>query len=77
MFPRFNFAHLLPTQLRGFGTIAMLLFLLRWLCISGLIGALAGTASAGFLVALDWATHWREGHPWALALLPVAGLLIG
>ena len=56
---------------------ATLLFLLRWLLICGLIGGLAGTASAGFLVALDGATRWREAHPWALALLPVAGLLIG
>ncbi|GAA3962199.1 voltage-gated chloride channel family protein [Hymenobacter antarcticus] len=52
-------------------------FLLRWLVIGSLIGGLAGTASAGFLVSLDWVTRWREGHPWALALLPVAGLLIG
>ncbi len=58
-------------------TTATLLFLLRWLLICGLIGALAGTASAGFLVALDWVTGWREAHPWMLALLPVAGLLIG
>jgi H+/Cl- antiporter ClcA len=56
---------------------AALLFLLRWLLICGLLGALAGTASAGFLVALEWATNWRETHPWVLALLPVAGLLIG
>ncbi len=58
-------------------TTATLLFLLRWLLICGLIGALAGTASAGFLVALDWVTGWREAHPWMLALLPVAALLIG
>ena len=64
-------------RLRALDTTATLLFLLRWGLISGLIGALAGTASAGFLVALDWATHWREAHPWALALLPAAGLLIG
>ena len=70
--PRFTFDRL--TILRSSAT---LLFLLRWLLISSLIGVLAGTASAGFLVALDWATHWREAHPWALALLPAAGLLIG
>ena len=74
---RFNFARLLPTwALRIFAT-SPLLFLLRWLLVSGLIGALAGTASAGFLVSLDWVTHWRETHPWALMFLPVAGLLIG
>ncbi|WP_345049815.1 voltage-gated chloride channel family protein [Hymenobacter glaciei] len=64
-------------RLRARNTTAALLFLLRWLLICGIIGGMAGTASAGFLVALDWVTNWREAHPWALALLPVAGLLIG
>ena len=64
-------------RLRALDTTATLLFLLRWGLICALVGALAGTASAGFLVALDWVTHWREAHLWALALLPVAGLLIG
>ena len=63
--------------MRALSTTSALVFLLRWLFISGLIGALAGTTSAGFLVALDWVTCWREAHPWALAGLPVAGLLIG
>jgi H+/Cl- antiporter ClcA len=58
-------------------TTAALLFLLRWGVICTLVGALAGTTSAGFLVALDFATRWRETHPWALALLPAAGLLVG
>ena len=74
------FAAMLPSffgRLRALDTTATLLFLLRWLLISALIGALAGTASAGFLVALDGATRWREAHGWALALLPGAGLLIG
>ncbi len=52
-------------------------FLGRWLLLAALVGALAGTASAGFLVALDWVTRWRGAHPWALALLPAGGLLIG
>ena len=71
------FSRLFPARLRDSATASALLFLLRWLAISSLIGGLAGTASAGFLVSLDWVTSWREGHPWALALLPVAGLLIG
>jgi H+/Cl- antiporter ClcA len=53
------------------------LFTLRWLLLASLVGALAGTASAGFLVALEWVTAWREAHTWALALLPVGGLLVG
>jgi H+/Cl- antiporter ClcA len=67
----------LPASVRASNTGATLLFLVRWLLICGLIGALAGTASAGFLVALDYVTRWREAHPWVLALLPGAGLLIG
>jgi H+/Cl- antiporter ClcA len=74
---RFDFARYLPALVRRSGTAAVLLFLLRWLLLCGIIGALAGTASAGFLEALDWVTRWREAHPWALALLPGAGLLIG
>ncbi|WP_317191964.1 chloride channel protein [Hymenobacter rubidus] len=77
MAQRLFFSRLLPVWVRRFEPASTLLFVLRWLLLSVLIGALAGTASAGFLVALDWVTHWRESHPWALALLPAAGLLIG
>lgn len=52
-------------------------FVGRWLVLAGLVGLLAGTASAGFLVALEWVTAWREAHPWALALLPLGGLAVG
>ncbi|WP_460585951.1 chloride channel protein [Hymenobacter arcticus] len=62
---------------RAVSTTYTLVFVLRWLLLASLVGALAGTASAGFLVALEWVTHWREAHPWALALLPVGGLLVG
>lgn len=53
------------------------LFLGRWLLICAAVGALVGTASAGFLVALDWVTTWREAHPWIIWLLPAGGLLVG
>lgn len=53
-----------------------LLSLLRWLLISAAVGGLVGSASAGFLVALDWVTAWREAHPWVLWLLPAGGLVI-
>ncbi|KAA2220770.1 voltage-gated chloride channel family protein [Chryseobacterium sediminis] len=52
-------------------------YILKWLCISIIIGALVGTASAGFLQSLEWATNFRESHLWLIALLPVAGFLIG
>ena len=54
-----------------------LAYLLRWAAISIVVGTLAGTASAALLVSLDWATAVRESHVWIIALLPVAGLLIG
>ena len=62
---------------RVFAAAPTTLFVGRWLLLASLVGALAGTASAGFLVALEWATRWREVHPWALALLPLGGLLVG
>lgn len=52
-------------------------YILKWLCISITIGSLVGTASAGFLQSLEWATNFRENHVWLIALLPVAGFLIG
>lgn len=52
-------------------------YILKWLSISMIIGVLVGTASAGFLQSLEWATNFRENHVWLIALLPVAGFLIG
>ncbi|OON67050.1 chloride channel protein [Hymenobacter sp. CRA2] len=57
--------------------LPQLLYLLRWLLICAVVSALAGTASAGFLVALDWTTRTREAHPWLVLLLPLGGLLVG
>ena len=54
-----------------------LLFLGRWLLICAVVGALVGTASAGFLRALDWVTAWREAHAWVIWLLPVGGFVVG
>ncbi|SDQ05555.1 H+/Cl-antiporter ClcA [Chryseobacterium soldanellicola] len=52
-------------------------YILKWLCISLIIGILVGTASAGFLQSLEWATNFRENHIWIIAFLPVVGFLIG
>lgn len=54
-----------------------MLYLLKWLLICILVGALAGSASAFFLVSLDWVTAYREAHTWIIWLLPVGGLLVG
>ncbi len=49
----------------------------KWLVLALAVALLAGTASAGFLLALDWATQTRESHRWLIWLLPVAGFLVG
>jgi len=75
--PLFSAYRPLRARLLALSTAPTVVFLLRWLLLAGLVGALAGTASAGFLVSLEWVTRWRDAHPWALALLPVGGLLVG
>lgn len=52
-------------------------YTLKWFFLSTAIGLLAGTASAGFLVSLEWAAKLRETHLWLIALLPLGGGLIG
>lgn len=52
-------------------------FICKWLLITILIAICVGSASALFLVSLDWVTSWREANGWIIALLPVGGLLIG
>ncbi|MCU0791450.1 MAG: chloride channel protein [Opitutaceae bacterium] len=44
--------------------------------LAALVGALAGTAGAGFLVALDVVTAARFAQPWLIAALPFAGVLM-
>lgn len=48
-----------------------------WLILATLVGFLSGSASAIFLVALDWATDLREENAWLIGLLPMAGFAIG
>ena len=49
----------------------------KWLVISFIVACLAGSASAFFLHALDWATHTREANPSLIWLLPIAGFVVG
>lgn len=62
------FTHPIRTRLLG---------LAKWLLLSALIAALAGTASAGFMAALNWASATRNAHPWLILLLPAAGFASG
>ncbi|CAB3789413.1 voltage-gated chloride channel family protein [Pararobbsia alpina] len=57
--------------------VALLPHFVRWLALSVLLGGLSGSASAFFLVALEWATDTRVSHAWLLWLLPVAGFVTG
>lgn len=57
--------------------IPSLLYLIKWLFICTLIGAIVGSISAFFLLSLNWATTWRESHLWIIAFLPVGGFIIG
>ncbi len=52
-------------------------YFVLWLGLAALTGILSGSASAVFLVSLDWATHFREAHLWLIAMLPLAGFGIG
>lgn len=60
-----------------FEQLPLLLYLCKWLFFSVVSGVCIGSASALLLVSLEWATQYREHYLWIIALLPVAGLLIG
>jgi H+/Cl- antiporter ClcA len=57
--------------------VALLRHVAKWLPLSLAVAVLAGTASAFFLFALDWATSTRSAHPWLIWLLPIAGFAVG
>lgn len=57
--------------------IELLPWLGKWLFIASAVAVLAGSASAVFLLSLDWATGWRESHRWIVWLLPLAGMGVG
>ena len=54
-----------------------ILFLAKWILLSVLIGLFSGSASAFFLVSLEWVTQFREHNNWIIWLLPIGGLCIG
>ncbi|MBW4084406.1 voltage-gated chloride channel family protein [Paenibacillus sp. S150] len=49
---------------------------IKWILLGGIVGLLAGTASAVFLKSLDAVTGIRMNHAWMLYLLPLGGALI-
>lgn len=56
---------------------AFLRTFVKWTLLGGVVGILSGTASAVFLVSLDWATRTRLANPAILFLLPLAGFIVG
>lgn len=54
-----------------------ILLTFKWIFICVLIGIFSGSASAFFLVSLEWVTQFRESYNWILWLLPMGGLSIG
>ncbi|WP_394791388.1 voltage-gated chloride channel family protein [Rhodoferax sp.] len=56
---------------------ALPLHIAKWLLLAGTVALLAGSASAFFLFALDWATQTRVAHRWLLWLLPLGGFGVG
>lgn len=57
--------------------IALLSYVGKWLLISCIVALLAGSASALFLFALEWATSSRDANRWIVWLLPLAGFAVG
>lgn len=57
--------------------IDLLPYMGKWLLLASAVAALAGSASAFFLFALEWATATRVSHRWLLWLLPIAGFAVG
>ena len=57
--------------------LRLLPYMAKWLLLALAVGALAGSASAIFLFALEWATGTRLAHRWLIALLPLAGFAVG
>ena len=54
-----------------------LLFILKWLFITIMTAVLVGSATAWFLIALDFVTIWRTNQIWVVNFLPLMGLGIG
>lgn len=55
----------------------ILLTIFKWILICILTGVLSGSASAFFLISLEWVTQFRILHDWIIWLLPIGGFLVG
>jgi H+/Cl- antiporter ClcA len=66
----------MPFRVNHKEQIALFWSLLKWIGLGIWVGLLSGTASALFLHSLNWATDYRERHPYFLWFLPFAGVVI-
>ena len=55
---------------------ALARFVLKWVLLAAPAALAAGSASAFFLWALDWATRMRWAYPELIWFLPLAGVPI-
>ncbi|MEN9657557.1 MAG: hypothetical protein RL571_1022 [Pseudomonadota bacterium] len=64
-------------MLKRLAVFAPFALLIKWFFLASIVGMLAGSASAFFLFALEWATVTRLANPLLLAGLPLAGFAVG
>ena len=55
----------------------ILITIFKWIIICILTGIFSGSASAFFLVSLQYVTQFRIQHDWIIWFLPFGGLLVG
>ncbi|MCC9135327.1 voltage-gated chloride channel family protein [Pontibacter silvestris] len=72
-----SFKKLLSRLLVTGEQVNALLYTFKWLLVCVVVGVLVGSASAFFLVSLNWVTDYREAHPWIIWFLPLGGLIVG
>lgn len=63
-------------KVSNFWHAALFLSFFRWIWLGGVVGILSGSASAIFLIALEYVTDTRINHPWLLYFLPFGGALV-
>lgn len=51
-------------------------FKLRWILVASTVGVFSGSASAIFLLLLDWAKNIRQSNNWLILFLPVGGFFV-
>lgn len=66
----------LQYAINRFTPLGVAAYMLKWVLLAGIVGVLAGSASALFLNGLEYVTDTRLSHGWLLWLLPFGGAAI-